>query len=230
MNEKRTSYQRGDTEVVSRSLLKEAVYNPRTIDKESMKRLQKGLKEHGLIGASIVWNRRTGTVVSGHQRLKALDVLEKGNPDYDIEVTVIDVDEKEEKTLNVQLNNPSMQGDWDLDKLGSLFTDDGLSSEALGFSSLDVDMLFGGDDRYSALFDDDAGVREAKDTLSDIKKDRAEMTEKLKEEQSADTYFTVFCESQAQKDEILKKIGVPLSETFVSAGAILRLERIGSDE
>lgn len=229
MAKQRTTYQRGDTETVSRSSLKEAVYNPRTIDKESLKRLQAGLRKHGLIGPSIVWNKQTGTVVSGHQRLKALDLLEKGNPDYELEVTVIDVDEREEKELNVQLNNPSMQGDWDLEKLGLFFTDDGFSVDDLGFSDLDIDMLYGGDDRYSALFDDDAGVREAKDTLADIKQDRAEMTAKLKDEQSADTYFTVFCESQAQKDEILKKIGVPLSESFVSAGAILRLERMGGD-
>ena len=40
------------------------------------KRLRAFIKKHGLFG-TIIWNERTGNIVSGHQRLKALDYNEK---------------------------------------------------------------------------------------------------------------------------------------------------------
>lgn len=61
-------------------------------------------------------NKRTGlTVVSGHQRLSVMDELQKYDPttkenDYKIRVDVIDVDEKQEKELNILCNNPNAQG------------------------------------------------------------------------------------------------------------------------
>lgn len=219
----KSAFQRGETAVVKRSQLKEALYNPRIIDDSALKRLQKGIKTHGLIGPSIVWNSRTGTVVSGHQRLKALDVLEKGS-DYELSVTVIDVDETEEKQINVQLNNPSMMGEWDIDKLGAML-EDGLAAADLGFTESDIDIIFGGDDRFSSLFDDDADVRAAKDILDDIKKDRSETTAKLKNEQSGSFFFVVVCESDDDRKQLLKDIGLPISEQYVSSGAVRRLQR-----
>lgn len=152
-----SKFQKGDEIVIKRSELKEAVYNPRIIDEPQMKRLKAGLKEHGLIGASIVWNRQTGNIVSGHQRLKALDMLE-GSQDYDLRVTVIDVDVREEKKLNVQLNNSSMMGEWDIEKLGDLFEEENFSADDLGFTDLDIDIMFNGDERFSELFHDNEGV------------------------------------------------------------------------
>lgn len=46
----------------------------------------------------LVWNRRTGILVSGHQRLKALDALE-GTEDYELTVSVIDVDDLERRVF-----------------------------------------------------------------------------------------------------------------------------------
>lgn len=48
-------------------------------------------------------NKRTGlTVVSGHQRLSVMDELQKfPDNDYRIRVDVIDVDEQQEKELNI---------------------------------------------------------------------------------------------------------------------------------
>ena len=59
-------------------------------------------------------NKRTGlTVVSGHQRLSVMDELQKfPDNDYRIRVDVIDVDEKQEKELNILMNNPNAQGTW----------------------------------------------------------------------------------------------------------------------
>ena len=220
-----SAYQKGDTQTLKRSDLKEAVYNPRLIDEKALKRLKEGIKQHGLIGASIVWNKRTGNIVSGHQRLKALDALEHGR-DYDLQVTVIDVPEKEEKILNVQLNNVSMMGEWNIEKLGEMFENDGFSAEELGFSDLDVDIMFGGDDRFSELFEDSSGVKATKEEIQKIKENRSEMMDRYKGEQSADFFFVVVCETQEDKDDLLREISLPRGEQFVSSEHVRRLKAL----
>lgn len=217
-----SKFQKGDEIVIKRSELKEAVYNPRIIDEPQMKRLKAGLKEHGLIGASIVWNRQTGNIVSGHQRLKALDMLE-GSQDYDLRVTVIDVDVREEKKLNVQLNNSSMMGEWDIEKLGDLFEEENFSADDLGFTDLDIDIMFNGDERFSELFHDNEGVASSKEEIRAIREHRKESMEKMKEEQSGNFYFTVVCESEEDKKLLLREMSLPVGETFVSSDHVRRL-------
>jgi ParB-like chromosome segregation protein Spo0J len=104
----KSKYQKFESELIQRSQIKSAEYNPRGISKDARKRLKNMLAKHGLV-SSLTWNKRTGNLVAGHQRLSILDELEKGQ-DYALNVDVVDVDETEEKKLNIQLNNPSMQG------------------------------------------------------------------------------------------------------------------------
>ena len=219
-----SKFQKGDEIVIKRSELKEAVYNPRIIDEPQMKRLKAGLKEHGLIGASIVWNRQTGNIVSGHQRLKALDMLE-GSQDYDLRVTVIDVDVREEKKLNVQLNNSSMMGEWDVEKLGDLFEEENFSADDLGFTDLDIDIMFNGDERFSELFRDSEDVAATKEEIRAIREHRKESMEKMKEEQSGNFYFTVVCESEEDKKFLLREMSLPVGEAFVSSDHVRRLKK-----
>ena len=79
--------------------LNPAKYNPRKDlqpgDPEYEK-LKKSIEEFGYV-EPIVWNERTGNVVGGHQRLKILKELGR----TEIEVTVVDLDEIKEKTLNL---------------------------------------------------------------------------------------------------------------------------------
>jgi len=49
--------------------IKSAGYNPRTITDEQLKMLNKSLQTFGDL-SGIVYNRRTGNLVGGHQRLK----------------------------------------------------------------------------------------------------------------------------------------------------------------
>ena len=120
---------------VKRSQIKFADYNPRIIDESNQKKLIKAIRENGLI-EPLVWNKRTGVLVGGHQRLTAADKIYR-KKDYEVPVAIIDVDEKTEKKLNVQLNNPSMQGEWDLDELAKLSDD--VSFEDMGFNKADID-------------------------------------------------------------------------------------------
>ncbi len=87
--------------------LKPAPYNPRKISATALKGLRASLKRFGLV-QPIVFNRRTGHVVGGHQRVLAL--RESGETQAD--VLVVDLAEKDERALNVTLNNPKIAGDF----------------------------------------------------------------------------------------------------------------------
>ena len=55
--------------------LKYAPYNPRKIDDKELAKLKRSITEFGYV-EPIVWNKRSGFVVGGNQRLKALRELE----------------------------------------------------------------------------------------------------------------------------------------------------------
>ena len=92
-----------------------ADYNPRKISKENLERLKKSIKEFGLVDP-LVWNERTNRLIGGHQRLKIL--MEEGVKE--VEVSVVNLPEDKEKALNIALNNPNLQGEWEEEKLVEL--------------------------------------------------------------------------------------------------------------
>ena len=100
-------FQRFRVARVSRKMLKEAPYNPRVMDEYGHKLLNKSLKKSGLV-ETVVWNKRTGNVVGGHQRLSELDKLEGGR-EYALDVAVIDVDETE-RSESIKLNIAKYDG------------------------------------------------------------------------------------------------------------------------
>lgn len=120
--------------------LNPAKYNPRKDLKPGdpeYEKLKRSIEEFGYV-EPIVWNERTGNVIGGHQRLKILKELGR----TEIEVTVVDLDEIKEKTLNLALNKIS--GDWDLpllkDLLQELDTGD-FDIEITGFDEDEIERL-----------------------------------------------------------------------------------------
>ena len=96
--------------------LNPAAYDPRIQLKPGdpeFERLKESILTFGNV-EPIVWNKHTGNVVGGHQRLAVLKEL----GETETEVSVIDCSPKEEKLLNVTLNK--VKGDWDYDKLSEL--------------------------------------------------------------------------------------------------------------
>lgn len=133
-----------------------AAYNPRKDlqpgDPEYEK-LKRSLDEFGYV-EPVIWNKRTGNVVGGHQRLKVLQqegILE-------IDCVVIDMDTEKEKALNIALNKIS--GDWDTDKLALLITDlqgSDFDVSLTGFDPAELDDLFKADIK-DGVHDDDFDV------------------------------------------------------------------------
>ena len=121
--------------------LNPAIYNPRMDlhpgDPEYEK-LLRSVDEFGYV-EPIIWNRRTGNIVGGHQRFKVLRQL-----GFDeIDCVVVDMDEAREKALNIALNKIS--GDWDTAKLAEVFKDIeqyGISLDITGFEAPEIDKLY----------------------------------------------------------------------------------------
>ena len=130
--------------------LKRAAYNPR-------KKLKEGDKEYEKIKSSIeafgnveplVWNERTGNLVGGHQRMTVLQDLGY----TEAEVVVVDLDDAQEKQLNVTLNK--VKGRWDFDKLTELLT--GMPDASLtGFEKWEIEALNTDYDHIADLLEDD---------------------------------------------------------------------------
>ena len=118
-----------------------ADYNPRKDLKAGdpeYDKLKQSIQEFGYV-EPIIWNKTTGRVVGGHQRLKVLLDMEV----TEVDCVVIEMDEDKEKALNVALNKIS--GDWDKDKLMLLITDlQGVDFDVslTGFDAAELDELF----------------------------------------------------------------------------------------
>lgn len=217
----KSKYQKFEFGTINRQDILNAEYNPRILDTEAEKRLKKGLKEHGLV-SGITWNRRTKRCVSGHQRLRILDSLER-NQDYSLDVCIVDCDEKEEAALNVQLNNQSMMGDWDLEKLIGMSDDFDLDFvDDMGFSKLDVDTMFDG------LFSDAYETPEREEVttkIDELKAVREKSREQYKENAKLNYYTIIVFADEEEKRAFHKKINVPFSEEYITTSQLERLEK-----
>lgn len=136
-----TKFEKYEHIEISRDQLKNAPYNPRNISAEARKRLRKNIAKVGML-APIVWNKVTGNIVGGHQRIAVLDSLHTSR-DYRLHVAAVELDEKTEKAQNIFMNNERAQGEFDLDKLAHLFKEDKISFEDSGFDAAEIFDMFG---------------------------------------------------------------------------------------
>lgn len=118
-----------------------ADYNPRKDLKPGdaeYEKLKRSIEQFGYV-EPVIWNKTTGRVVGGHQRLKVL--LDMGITE--VECVVVEMDEEKEKALNIALNKIS--GEWDKDKLALLISDlqgTDFDVSLTGFEPAEIDALF----------------------------------------------------------------------------------------
>lgn len=129
-------------ETIPISKLRAAKYNPRKDlkpnDKEYEK-IKRSINEFGYIDP-VIWNKQTGNVVGGHQRLKIL--IEQGASE--VECVVVDFDEVKEKLANIALNKIS--GDWEFSALADLILDlDTINADlsVTGFDEAEIQDIMG---------------------------------------------------------------------------------------
>jgi len=138
-------------EIINRKNIKNAPYNPRIIKEENKKELKKFIKKYGILFPGILINKRTMNIISGHQRIAVLDSLLKKD-DYEITVSCIDVDKKDEIEINIKLNQSKLQGEFFADKLAEIkieFPEIDLQKD-LAFDKLDLEFMFA-DDKFESI-------------------------------------------------------------------------------
>ncbi len=139
--------------------LNEAPYNPRIKLEPGMpewEKLKNSIEQFGNV-EPIVWNKRTGNVVGGHQRLSVL----KSMGCETVPCSIVDLDETDEKLLNVALNK--IKGQWDYDKLEEILsefdyeeaTSSGFSAEEIAVILANNEDLFDGDEDFDGWDEDE---------------------------------------------------------------------------
>jgi len=110
-----------------------ADYNPRVMDEDSAKGLSESLARFGMV-EPVVWNKRTGNVVGGHQRLEVL----RKNGTEEVDVVEVDLSKSEEVALNITLNNSEIEGEWEANGLADVLSGVGEDlRDALNFDVLE---------------------------------------------------------------------------------------------
>ncbi|TNJ68213.1 transcriptional regulator [Paenibacillus hemerocallicola] len=129
-------------ETISIDRINPAAYNPR-VDLQpgdpEYEKLRRSIEEFGYV-EPIVWNQRTGNMVGGHQRFKIL----KARGDMEVAVSVVDLDEQQERLLNIALNK--LSGDWDESALTQLLVElqqGGADISLAGFDEVDLKQMLG---------------------------------------------------------------------------------------
>jgi len=124
------------------SKIKPAKYNPRKELRPgdfAYDRLKDSIEAFGFV-EPLVWNKKTGNLVGGHQRFKIL--VASGVIEADC--AVVDLDQVREKALNLALNR--IEGEWDFPKL-KLIIDElaahGVDPEMTGFTKTELDQMIG---------------------------------------------------------------------------------------
>ena len=150
--------------------LKASPKNPRRISADNLARLKRTLQEYGDL-SGIVWNARTGELVAGHQRIRALTEehgeenvrLEKTyepqssgpgdvirvyleTPVGEFDVRVVDWDEAKADAAMIAANSLDAQGEYDTESLSALIDElradiRGDLPELIGFSDLTLNSL-----------------------------------------------------------------------------------------
>lgn len=176
--------------------------NPRVIGDDEAALLREGLAEFGQV-ETVCWNKRTGRLIGGHQRVQLLRLLGATEAD----VTVVDLDAKRAEILSIHLNNRRAQGVFDDDALNIMLDDH--EGDPL-FSALGLDEIILADDQED---DDDADEHPSEDEVAEKERRKKqtetqypETTPKTSASTDASAYryqIVVDCTDEQQQGELL---------------------------
>lgn len=211
----------------TRDKLKGAEYNPRKISKDAAKKLRDSLRNFGML-QPIIWNKRTGNIVGGHQRIAAMDSLLRKD-DYELTVAVVDMEKEDEVKANIVMNNPSVMGEWDADMLAEVkigFPEIDFSKD-LGFDNFDIDLIFADTELENDIFEEQKPIKDEVDRMREIdaiKQAKKEHREKAKDENESgdshqiekDDYMVTFVfPNNKEKWEFMQHINEKTGERYV---------------
>jgi hypothetical protein len=217
----------GGYEVVwmDRRAITEWEQNPRYIEVDNLAALRGSVADNGLVEPSVVFNKRFGPdgkplgMVSGHQRLKVLDKESKTGHVYQIQVSVVDLDEDKHVEVGIALNNAMAQGGWNFALLGELLKRPKVKLKATGFSEGDFYTMFGasGDAMKASAqaMNLSLAMEKAQERQTHLKQAFAKRDES--------DYYLVFVFRNG--DDVLASqdaFSLPMGQTFVDGAAFLQ--------
>ena len=95
-------------EIKKISDLKPAPYNPRKSTEKEEADLKKSLEKFGVV-EPVIFNKQTGHIVGGHFRVRELKKLGY----KEVECVIVDLNEEDEKELNIRLNANTGSWNWE---------------------------------------------------------------------------------------------------------------------
>ena len=211
-----SKYQKFETTTINRGQIKNAEYNPRRISDSAKKKLKDNIKRVGLLD-TIVVNKNTMNIVSGHQRISILDSLER-KKDYNLTVAMVDLSEKEEKEQNIFFNNTKVQGEFDTDILASMLSD--IDFECAGLDINDVGIL-GVEVDLPSIEEPSEADKEVMKLNNEIYDNKREMRKAVmnhsqtKNEESVDTFVVLTFSNQSNKEVFLQRFGFRPQEKYI---------------
>jgi len=119
--------------------------NPRTINDKQLKDLTKSLKKFNLVEIPAI--DKSGKILAGHQRLKVLQLLGRGDEKIDVRVPNRKLTTRESEQYLISSN--ALGGDWDFEKLKSFDLD--LLTD-IGFDQIELANLW--DDKLEVQDED----------------------------------------------------------------------------
>lgn len=238
-----TRYQKFKVERVTRSSINFAHYNPRKISDDSRKRLTKNIKQEAGLIETVVVNRLTGNLVSGHQRLTILDKLE-GYPqkDYELDVAMVEMSEEEERRQNVFMNAKGAQGEFDPEQLKTMMEDSlmyqpedfGLTEAEIALIGVGAQEAPGGLEEFEELFTKKQKTAEEKEESKQKVKDMKASIKEGAAQKAADkalSYLVLNFESYAAKTAFARRFDLDPADTFFDGQAFSEMvERIYNDD
>lgn len=212
-----SKYQKFETATINRGQIKNAEYNPRKISDSAKKKLKDNIKRVGLLD-TIVVNKNTMNIVSGHQRISILDSLER-KKDYNLTVAMVDLSEKEEKEQNIFFNNTKVQGEFDTDILASMLSD--IDFECAGLDINDVGIL-GVEVDLPSIEEPSEADKEVMKLNNEIYDNKREMRKAVmshsqtKNEELVDTFVVLTFSNQSNKEVFLQRFGFRPQEKYIN--------------
>lgn len=229
-----------ETRIIKRSQINLNPINPKRHSDEKIKLQKKNLQKIGFLGG-IVWNEKSGNLIDGHRRIKAMDLHYKydgtSKTDYDVKVEVVALDDKAEKEQLTYMAVGNTKPDIDLiaGYISDIdYTNVGLDIRELNdILSINTEMpsqLDSVDDLLSPLpsFDeietlsaDEKTYDEKKEHMKAIKQQVRELS--IERQQNEEAYITLSFSSYNAKEDFCDLLGISTDDKFVKGEDVLKL-------
>lgn len=229
-----------ETRTIKRSQINLNPINPKRHSDDQVKLQKKNLQKVGFLGG-IVWNEKTGNLIDGHRRIKAMDLHYKYdgtlNTDYDVKVEVVNLDDKNEKEQLTYMAIGNTKPDIDL--IANYISDIDYSDVGLDISELNDILAINMDtpslvdsldellspvsslDNIDSLDIEEKTYEEKKEHMKAVKQQVKESA--IERQQNEEAYIMLSFSSYGTKGDFCDLLGISTDDKFVKGEDVLRL-------